>query len=406
MSAHVDVASYALGLLDQREESSFEAHLAECDTCAAELESMVPTLHALDGIQSPQVLESLGLPTQPAYGGERALREDHAGWTGAGAAAAGAAAMDQTWTEQDRWPQQQEEAWAEQDSWTDQERWPQQEEWPDTGQDQEWPEETWAEQPAASAEQPWVQDDRWPQQDDWSEQDAAAAAPKWTDDHPSGPIAPVEPIGRRAASGRREPVRREPARRESARPEPVDASVVRFDSAERRSGGRGDRVPAARESSGHSPRWRTPTMAAAAVISLGIITGGGYLAFENTQNQTTGTPPPSAKVLADTYGPETDPSTGVTAEAELFREAFGTQMSFTVTDIEGPVTCRLLLTKSDGSTEVLSTWKVPESGYGTEANPRGLTLDVQTANDAKDIESLKVQSIEDEVVSTLVTLRS
>ncbi|HEV3170961.1 MAG TPA: zf-HC2 domain-containing protein [Actinocrinis sp.] len=38
---HIDVAAYALGLLDPAEAAAFEDHLAGCDICADELESMV-----------------------------------------------------------------------------------------------------------------------------------------------------------------------------------------------------------------------------------------------------------------------------------------------------------------------------------------------------------------------------
>ena len=38
---HIDVAAYALGLLDPAEATAFEEHLAGCDICADELESMV-----------------------------------------------------------------------------------------------------------------------------------------------------------------------------------------------------------------------------------------------------------------------------------------------------------------------------------------------------------------------------
>lgn len=34
---HTDVAAYALGLLDARDREDFEAHLADCESCAAEL---------------------------------------------------------------------------------------------------------------------------------------------------------------------------------------------------------------------------------------------------------------------------------------------------------------------------------------------------------------------------------
>jgi anti-sigma factor RsiW len=39
--SHVDVAAYALGLLEPAEATAFEEHLATCDICADELESMV-----------------------------------------------------------------------------------------------------------------------------------------------------------------------------------------------------------------------------------------------------------------------------------------------------------------------------------------------------------------------------
>ncbi|MBX6356439.1 MAG: zf-HC2 domain-containing protein [Micromonosporaceae bacterium] len=39
---HWDVAAYALGVLDAREAALFEDHLAECGSCAAELESFLP----------------------------------------------------------------------------------------------------------------------------------------------------------------------------------------------------------------------------------------------------------------------------------------------------------------------------------------------------------------------------
>lgn len=38
MSRHVDVASYAIGSLDDDDVSCFEGHLDHCPTCPAELE--------------------------------------------------------------------------------------------------------------------------------------------------------------------------------------------------------------------------------------------------------------------------------------------------------------------------------------------------------------------------------
>jgi anti-sigma factor RsiW len=37
---HWDVAAYALGVLDHRDTARFEDHLADCASCAVELESL------------------------------------------------------------------------------------------------------------------------------------------------------------------------------------------------------------------------------------------------------------------------------------------------------------------------------------------------------------------------------
>ena len=44
---HHEVASYALGLLDDAESSAFEGHLVACDACARELESFLPVVDLL-----------------------------------------------------------------------------------------------------------------------------------------------------------------------------------------------------------------------------------------------------------------------------------------------------------------------------------------------------------------------
>jgi hypothetical protein len=41
-TTHWDVAAYALGVLDPAEQESYERHLAECPSCAAELEFLLP----------------------------------------------------------------------------------------------------------------------------------------------------------------------------------------------------------------------------------------------------------------------------------------------------------------------------------------------------------------------------
>ncbi len=53
---HFDVAAYALGVLDPRDAERFEAHLADCDACAIELDSMLPVVDVLADIDADSLV--------------------------------------------------------------------------------------------------------------------------------------------------------------------------------------------------------------------------------------------------------------------------------------------------------------------------------------------------------------
>lgn len=91
----------------------------------------------------------------------------------------------------------------------------------------------------------------------------------------------------------------------------------------------------------------------------------------------------------------TDPRTGVGLGVGLERKDWGTQVSFAVSNIQGPLTCRLVAVRTDGSTEVLSTWTVAAGrGWGTGASPEPLLLQAVTAIPRDDIAHLQVQSLD------------
>jgi len=53
---HIDLGAYALGLLEDQDKAVFEAHLATCDRCAAELRTLSPVadlLHGLEPVEQP-----------------------------------------------------------------------------------------------------------------------------------------------------------------------------------------------------------------------------------------------------------------------------------------------------------------------------------------------------------------
>ncbi|MDG4766973.1 zf-HC2 domain-containing protein [Solwaraspora sp. WMMD406] len=100
-----------------------------------------------------------------------------------------------------------------------------------------------------------------------------------------------------------------------------------------------------------------------------------------------------------------DPTTGVEADVVLEEAAWGTQVSFALRRVPGPMQCRLVVLRASGTAEVLSTWKVPESGYGTPQQPAPLLLTAATAAPRDDIDRIQVQAVDQSGVATaLVTV--
>jgi Putative zinc-finger len=89
-----------------------------------------------------------------------------------------------------------------------------------------------------------------------------------------------------------------------------------------------------------------------------------------------------------------DPRTGVRADVALEKKDWGTQVSFAVSNIKGPLVCRLVAVRTDGGSEVLTSWSVGERGWGTAANPAPLLLQAVTALPRDEIAHLQVQSVD------------
>ena len=63
---HMDVAAYALGVLDPQDTERFEEHLATCWACAAELETMVPVVELLADVDGETMTAMEQTATDPA----------------------------------------------------------------------------------------------------------------------------------------------------------------------------------------------------------------------------------------------------------------------------------------------------------------------------------------------------
>ncbi|HEY8475165.1 MAG TPA: zf-HC2 domain-containing protein [Natronosporangium sp.] len=101
----------------------------------------------------------------------------------------------------------------------------------------------------------------------------------------------------------------------------------------------------------------------------------------------------------------TDPDTGVSVEALLTGTDWGTQVSITLSEVTGPRECQLLVVHRDGTEEVVGSWRVPATGYGTEERPEPLRLRLATAADRSDIQQLRIRELaEDGSVSAVLAV--
>ncbi|MFD6752097.1 anti-sigma factor family protein [Micromonospora gifhornensis] len=174
-----------------------------------------------------------------------------------------------------------------------------------------------------------------------------------------------------------------------------------------------DRTLVAMRTHRRKARFRQILATAAAVVVFGGITG---VVFSNLADS--GTPPPVAGPTTgpvqvpntgsgDPVGPGvggteqegkqvnvTDPTTGVTATFFLASKDFGTNIAFTLGRLPGPRECRLVVVREDASTEVISTWSVPQGGYGTNSNPQKLSLAAATSSTLDKVKHFEVQEVD------------
>jgi hypothetical protein len=157
-----------------------------------------------------------------------------------------------------------------------------------------------------------------------------------------------------------------------------------------------------------------------AMLSIGaLFAGGKWFAPDQQQQppqatQSRGPDQPDPLPQVGIGGPEltltgermgsTDARSGVRLDAALERKDWGTQVQFAVSNLKGPRICRLVAVRTDGRSEVLSTWTVSDKGWGTAQNQAPLLLSAVTALPRADIAHLQIQSVASNgTTETLVT---
>ncbi|KPC64827.1 anti-sigma factor family protein [Streptomyces chattanoogensis] len=126
-------------------------------------------------------------------------------------------------------------------------------------------------------------------------------------------------------------------------------------------------VAAARRGRG---RRRLYLVAAAAAL----IIGGPLAALALTGGDPQGEPaPPLASAVRAQYAAgekvtAVDPVTRVSAGVSMAAKPWGTQVVLQLAGVKGPLTCSLVAVGKDGHRQTVTTWAVPEGGYGIKGS--------------------------------------
>jgi Putative zinc-finger len=154
------------------------------------------------------------------------------------------------------------------------------------------------------------------------------------------------------------------------------------------------------------------TAVAAALAAFAVLAGMTWLETIPTDEVAGESPVPASPSGRPAGGGDgepvsvTDPDSGVQIEALLESTDWGTQLSFAISEVTGPRECQLVVVHSDGTEEVVGSWRVPPAGYGTEAQPSPLRLEAATRSDRADIDELRVREMAPDgtVSATLATV--
>ncbi|MGR6318095.1 zf-HC2 domain-containing protein [Micromonospora soli] len=173
-------------------------------------------------------------------------------------------------------------------------------------------------------------------------------------------------------------------------------------------------------------RMRQLFATAAAVVAFGSLTGVGLATVFDDGGRipqaepTSSVPVPTAAptTSSDPNGSGTggnehegdehraiDPGTGVKTFMWLAKKEYGTQIDVQLAKLPGPRTCRLVVIRKNNTSEVVSTWSVPGTGYGTNSHSTPLELSASTSAPLDEISKIQVQSIDVGGIATpLVTV--
>src|SRR5215467_14410808 len=134
-------------------------------------------------------------------------------------------------------------------------------------------------------------------------------------------------------------------------------------------------------------RWRTALAAAAGIV---LLAGGVAVGITTSLGQSAlGT----NVVLQGPRHSATDAATGVHGIVGLLSKPWGTQVTFDLSRIHGPLECQLVAVSKTGQQRVIVGWMVPPHGYGVPGHPAHLILEGGTSIKQNDLSRIDVDVV-------------
>ncbi|WP_433140351.1 anti-sigma factor family protein [Actinomadura nitritigenes] len=125
--------------------------------------------------------------------------------------------------------------------------------------------------------------------------------------------------------------------------------------------------------------------AAAALVAIGVGVGTTLGDDEGKPR-----PQPQPQAIVGERHQATDARTGASGTVGLVDKKWGTQVTFELTHVKGPLRCRLEAVSTSGARSVVGGWRVPEPGYGVAGSPKPLAMQGATALSRGEISRFQV----------------
>ncbi|GGW35529.1 RNA polymerase subunit sigma [Streptomyces lucensis JCM 4490] len=139
--------------------------------------------------------------------------------------------------------------------------------------------------------------------------------------------------------------------------------------------------------------------AAAALIIAGPLAAVAVNGGSDDGGKVTASPAQSAFETMSDKASGTDPSSHVSATVGMERKNWGTQAVLELKNVKGPLKCSLVLVAKNGQRVTMSSWSVPDWGYGlpdgkTEESKKPLYIGGAAAFQPNEIDHFEVVTFE------------